>query len=189
MARARSVSSRTTRREYPPSLAIPVPGAVSQFSHGLTGRHRTTADGLDIHWILTWGYGSCCTGRTYRIGLRIRCSVAARGRDRRGETSPAGYAETRGKYKDPGWAWFRGWPAECAAGPLHRQGRMAFPSEMALWAILDRGACVPPPASNQGPSQSLPGPDAGHPLPGAGRSRGSFPRATGKSSRKASGEG
>ena len=26
----------------------------------------------------------------------------------------------------------RGWPAKCAAAPLHRQGRVTFPSEMAV---------------------------------------------------------
>jgi len=30
-----------------------------------------------------------------------------------------------------GTAWVRGWPAECAAAHLHRQGRSAFPAEMA----------------------------------------------------------
>ena len=37
--------------------AVASSAAISQLSHRLTGRHRTGADGLDMQWILTSGYG------------------------------------------------------------------------------------------------------------------------------------
>jgi hypothetical protein len=42
----------------------------SQFSHRLTGQHRTQADSLDFRRILTCGYGFWCIGRTLSIDLR-----------------------------------------------------------------------------------------------------------------------
>ena len=45
---------------------------LSRLSHRLTGRPRARADGLDIQWTLTCGYGFCRTGRTRSIDLRIK---------------------------------------------------------------------------------------------------------------------
>ena len=45
---------------------------LSQISHRLTGRHWTRADGLDIQWTLTCGYGFRRTDRTGGIDLRIK---------------------------------------------------------------------------------------------------------------------
>ncbi len=36
----------------------------------------------------------------------------------------------------PGWGRVRRWPAECAAAPLHRQGRFAFPYGNGRWPPL-----------------------------------------------------
>src|SRR6266496_1466549 len=64
-----------------PAAAFPAAGepvaadlavTISQLSHRLAGRHQTMADGLDIQWTLTCGYGFCRTGRTRPIDLRIR---------------------------------------------------------------------------------------------------------------------
>jgi hypothetical protein len=46
---------------------------LSRLSHRLVGRHRTGADGLDIQWILTCGYGFWRADWTCGVGLRIRC--------------------------------------------------------------------------------------------------------------------
>jgi hypothetical protein len=45
---------------------------LSRLSHRLVGRHRTGADGLDIQWILTCGYGFWRADWTCGVGLRIR---------------------------------------------------------------------------------------------------------------------
>ena len=53
-------------------LAGPAVGNdLSQLSHGLAGRSRTGPDDLDIYWTLACGYGSCRTGWTRGIDLRI----------------------------------------------------------------------------------------------------------------------
>ena len=67
----------------------------------------------------------------------------------------------------------RGWPAECPAVPLHRQGHPKIISNRSRRndlqdPPLSGGASAPPPPRCQGPGGSLPGPDAGHPLHSAG---------------------
>jgi hypothetical protein len=57
------------RAAWPGSVVRPTLGALlgaglSRLSHRLTGRHGTRADGLDMQWTLTCGYGFCSTGRT-----------------------------------------------------------------------------------------------------------------------------
>ena len=41
-----------------------------------------------------------------------------------------------GRCENPGWGRVRGWPAECAAAPLHRQARFAFPDGNGRWPPL-----------------------------------------------------
>jgi hypothetical protein len=55
---------------------------ISQLSHRLTGRHRTRADGPDIKWTLSCGYGFWRTDRTDGIGLRIIWFAQPRAVDR-----------------------------------------------------------------------------------------------------------
>jgi len=60
---------RTTFYRMPEAITAVT---ISQLSHRLAGRHRTRADGPDIEWTLTCGYGFWRTDRIDGIDLRVR---------------------------------------------------------------------------------------------------------------------
>jgi hypothetical protein len=90
----------------------------SQFSHRLTGQHRTQADSLDFRRVLTCGYEFWCTGRTLSIDLRQKGT-----RLRGGDAAPAPRRMgCRPRCFNPSL------PARHAAGsPLHQPGEPRTP--------------------------------------------------------------